>query len=112
MNFRQLTLVVAAALVFPIASHAQETIPALTRAQVRTELVHIEKAGYRPGNNDPRYPDDIQAAEAKVAAAKVAAANGSPVNADSGVGGVTSGTFASGIRSAFIGSTSALYEHH
>jgi hypothetical protein len=107
MNFRQLALVVAAALVFPIASHAQETSSTLTRAQVRAELVQIEKAGYRPSNNDPHYPDDIQAAEAKVAAA-----NGSPVNTDSGVGGVTSETFASGIRSAFIGSSSALYKHH
>ncbi|MDB5831018.1 MAG: Purine nucleoside phosphorylase, partial [Caballeronia sp.] len=51
MNFRQLTLVVAAALAFPIASHAQETTSTLTRAQVRAELVQIEKAGYRPGNN-------------------------------------------------------------
>ena len=60
MNFRQLTLVVATALAFPIASHAQST-GTVTRAQVRAELVQIEKAGYRPANNDPHYPDDIQA---------------------------------------------------
>ncbi|MGX7000862.1 DUF4148 domain-containing protein [Caballeronia sp. KNU42] len=107
MNFRQLTLVVAAALAFPIASHAQETTSTLTRAQVRAELVQVEKAGYRPGNNDPHYPDDIQAAEAKVAAA-----DGSPVNIGSGFGGVTSGTFASGMRSAYIGSSGALYARH
>jgi hypothetical protein len=106
MNFRQLTLVVATALAFPIASHAQETPSTLTRAQVRAELVQIETAGYRPANNDPHYPDDIQAAEAKVAAA-----NGSPVNTGSDFGGVTSGTFASGVRSAFIGN-SAPYAHH
>jgi hypothetical protein len=107
MNFRQLTLVVAAALAFPIASHAQETPSTLTRAQVRAELVQIEKAGYRPANNDPHYPDDIQAAEAKVAAT-----NGSPGNTGSDVGGVTSGTFASGIRSTIIDSSSAMYTHH
>jgi hypothetical protein len=113
MNFRQLTLVVAAALAFPIASHAQETTSTLTRAQVRAELVQVEKAGYRPGNNDPQYPDDIQAAEAKVAAANGSLVNiGSPVNIGSGFGGVTSGTFASGMRSAFIGNSSALYARH
>ena len=49
MNFRQLTLAVATALAFPIASHAQETASPVTRAQVRAELVQIEKAGYLPG---------------------------------------------------------------
>jgi hypothetical protein len=34
MNFRQLTLIVATALAFPIASHAQETASTVTRAQV------------------------------------------------------------------------------
>ena len=106
MNFRQLTLAVATALAFPIASHAQETTSPVTRAQVRAELVQLEKAGYLPGKNDPHYPDDIQAAEAKVAAA-----NGSPVNADSGFGSVMSGTSASGARSV-VNSTSALYAHH
>lgn len=106
MNFRQLALVVATALALPIASHAQETTSPVTRAQVRAELVQLEKAGYRPGKNDPHYPDDIQAAEAKVAAA-----NSSPVNADSGVGGVISGTSASGARSV-VNSASVLYAHH
>jgi hypothetical protein len=106
MNFRQLTLIAAAALAFPIASHAQEAASTVTRAQVRAELVQLEKAGYLPGKNDPHYPDDIQAAEAKVAAA-----NGSPVNTDSGVGSVTSGTSASGSRSV-VNSTGATYAHH
>ena len=105
MNFRQLALVVTTALAFPIASHAQEAASTVSRAQVRAELVQLEKTGYLPGKNDPHYPDDIRAAEAKVAAI-----NGSPVNTDSGVGGGTSGTSASGARSV-VNSTSAMYAH-
>lgn len=33
----------------------------VTRAQVRQELVDLEKAGYNPGRaNDPYYPQNIQ----------------------------------------------------
>ena len=78
MNRLTINLIAAAVIALPIASHAQRT-GTVTGAQVRAELVQLEKAGYRPGNNDPHYPDDIQAAEAKVAAA-----NGSPVNIEIG----------------------------
>ncbi|MBB2928026.1 DUF4148 domain-containing protein [Paraburkholderia silvatlantica] len=75
---------VAVALVAPVASFAQSQAP-LTRAQVRAELVQLEKAGYRPGDSDnTRYPEAIQAAEAKVAAQ------------DSAVGGGADGSSASG----------------
>ena len=58
---------VAAALIVPVASFAQSNAP-LTRAQVRAELVQLEKAGYNPAvGEDPHYPQDIQAAEARVA---------------------------------------------
>ena len=41
----------------------------LTRAEVRHELEELEAAGYNPFlGDDVDYPDDIQAAEAKVAA--------------------------------------------
>lgn len=74
---------VAVALVAPVASFAQSNAP-ITRAQVRAELVELEKTGWRPGASaDSQYPADIQAAEAKVAAAKGAA---------SGYGGVASGS--------------------
>ncbi|MFL9875661.1 DUF4148 domain-containing protein [Paraburkholderia megapolitana] len=107
MNIRQLTLVAATALAFPIASHAQETSSGLTRAQVRADLVQIEKAGYRPGQNDRYYPTDIQAAEAKLAAT-----NGTSVNTDSGVGGVASGTSDSSARVAFTDNSRSLFAHH
>lgn len=75
---------VAVALVVPVASFAQSNAP-ITRAQVRAELVQLEKAGYSPSRGeDPHYPDDLLAAEAKVAAQ----------NRD--VGGVANGSSASG----------------
>ncbi|MEQ5841568.1 DUF4148 domain-containing protein [Paraburkholderia acidicola] len=63
----------AAILAAPVVSFAQSNQP-LTRAQVRAELVQIEKAGYNPATaNDYDYPANIQAAEAKVAAENGAA---------------------------------------
>ena len=41
----------------------------VTRAEVLHELEELEAAGYNPSQgDDPTYPADIQAAEAKVAA--------------------------------------------
>ncbi|MBP0594102.1 DUF4148 domain-containing protein [Paraburkholderia sp. LEh10] len=75
-------VVVAAALAAPVAVFAQANQP-VTRAQVRAELIQLEKAGYNPAQGeDPNYPADIQAAEAKVAAEHAA----------TGVGGVASGS--------------------
>ena len=56
----------AAVLVVPAVSFAQSNQP-LTRAEVRGQLEQLERAGYRPSANDLYYPDDIQAAEARVA---------------------------------------------
>ncbi|SAK48570.1 purine nucleoside phosphorylase [Caballeronia temeraria] len=62
-----LTLV-AATLAAPALAFAQSNGP-VTRAQVRADLVAVEHAGYNPAlANDPYYPADIQAAEAKIAA--------------------------------------------
>jgi|SRR5277367_5468227 hypothetical protein len=78
-------IVVAAVLAAPLVSFAQSTQP-VTRAQVRAELVQLEKAGYNPGADNVYYPANIQAAEARVDAQ-----NG----ATSGFGGVASGSSAS-----------------
>ncbi|WP_082721789.1 MULTISPECIES: DUF4148 domain-containing protein [unclassified Burkholderia] len=60
----------------PALSFAQSATP-LTRAQVRADLVRVERAGYNPATgNDPQYPSDIQAAEAKVAAQQQQATSG------------------------------------
>ncbi|ACD20530.1 DUF4148 domain-containing protein [Paraburkholderia phytofirmans] len=58
----------AAALSAPVLSFAQSNGP-VTRAEVRSNLVQVERAGYNPArSDDASYPADIQAAEAKVAA--------------------------------------------
>ncbi|MBN3832292.1 DUF4148 domain-containing protein [Burkholderia sp. Ac-20344] len=58
----------AALVAAPVVSFAQSQQP-LTRAQVRAELVQLEKAGYNP-NDWINYPENIQAAQAKIAAAQ------------------------------------------
>jgi hypothetical protein len=56
-------------LAIPVASVAQSTDEPMTRAQVRAELIQVERAGYNPAaSNDSSYPLDIQAAEARVGA--------------------------------------------
>ncbi|MCC8403977.1 DUF4148 domain-containing protein [Paraburkholderia sp. MMS20-SJTN17] len=56
---------IAAALVVPVASFAQASQP-MTRAQVRAELVQLEKAGYTPVGDYANYPADIQKAQARL----------------------------------------------
>jgi cytochrome c556 len=95
-------VVVAAALAAPVAVFAQSNQP-VTRAQVRAELVQLEKAGYNPAHGeDPYYPADIQAAEAKVAAQ-----NG----ATSGYGGVVSGSSEAGRPAVSKADWNAMYNH-
>src|SRR5579864_4115528 len=83
-------VVIAAVLAAPVASFAQSNQP-VTRAQVRAELVQLEKAGYQPGRSDPYYPADIQAAQARIAAQ-----NGTAQPAGSSYGGVAAGSSQSG----------------
>ena len=54
----------------PVLAFSQST-QALTRAQVRAQLMDVEKAGYQPGATDAyAYPHNILAAEARVAGQK------------------------------------------
>ncbi|PVX97536.1 DUF4148 domain-containing protein [Paraburkholderia unamae] len=93
---------VAVALVVPVASFAQSNGP-VTRAQVRAELVQLEKAGYHVGDGDQaHYPDAIQAAEAKVAAQQVAT---------NGYGGVVSGSSEAGRPAVSKADWNAMYSH-
>jgi hypothetical protein len=80
----------AAVLAVPALSYAQSEPAngAVSRAQVRNELVQLESAGYRPEMNDRYYPQDIQAAQARVDAQ-----NGVQ---SSGYGPATSGSSQSG----------------
>lgn len=81
-------MLAATALSFPLAALAQ-TDSTLTRAQVRADLQRLEQAGYAPSKGeDPYYPRDIQAAEARVSARSGATS----------YGGVSSGATQSGSR--------------
>src|SRR3984957_5891206 len=84
-------VVFAAVLAAPVASFAQSNQP-VTRAQVKAELVQLEKAGYNPAASDEDYPSNLQVAEARIAAQQNASATG--------VGGVTAGSSQSGATNA------------
>ena len=105
MNIKSLVSAVAlaSALAAPAVSFAQSNGP-VTRAQVRAELVQIEKTGYHVGDGDSTtYPAEIQAAEAKVAAQNGAA---------SGYGGVVSGSSEAGRPAVSKADWNAMYSHH
>jgi hypothetical protein len=84
-------VVVAAALVAPVASFAQSNQP-VTRAQVRAELIQLEKAGYDPVGDQTDYPANLQAAQARVNAQ-----NGTTAQAaNSGYGAAMAGSSQAG----------------
>jgi hypothetical protein len=87
---------VAAALAIPALSFAQQSDAPVTRAQVRAELVQLEKAGYNPNVSDPSYPSNIQAAEARVNTQTLAQAQ----TQTSDYGSVTNGTSQAGRANA------------
>lgn len=77
--------VVVTVLSAPAFSFAQSNAP-LTRAQVRAELIELERAGYHGGDN-VHYADAIQAAEARVAAQHATASGHGSVEAGSSQSG-------------------------
>ena len=83
------SLIVAALVAVPAVSFAQSQQP-LTRAEVRAELVQLQKAGYNPATDNTQYPQNIEAAQARIDAG-----NGSAAAA---YGGVAKGGSASGSR--------------
>lgn len=97
MNILIQVVAVTVALVAPLTSFAQSNAPK-TRAEVRADLVQLERAGYNPGaNNEATYPAQIQAAETRVAEQNEKTA---PIEAHvtdaGGVGGTATGSSASG----------------
>ncbi|ALE57535.1 DUF4148 domain-containing protein [Paraburkholderia sp. SIMBA_055] len=86
--------VIAAALAAPVASFAQSNQP-VTRAQVRAELVQLEKAGYNPVGDHVDYPANLQAAQTRVNAANGTAQASAQV-ADSGYGAPIAGSSQAG----------------
>jgi len=83
-----LAVTATSALAVSLAAFAQsDTQAPVTRAQVRAELQQLEQAGYNPSaGDDNNYPQNIQAAEARMAGP----------NDSTGYGGVMSGSSASG----------------
>jgi Domain of unknown function (DUF4148) len=90
-SFTRMVLI-AALIAAPVASFAQSS-QSVSRAQVHAELAQLEKAGYDP-RDGVHYPENIQAAEAKVAAQ-----NATAQAAVSGYGGAADGASRSGTAS-------------
>ena len=76
----------ATVLAAPALSFAQQSQQPLTRAQVRAELVELEKAGYNPVLASPNYPNDLQAAQVRVTEAQNATAYGTSTNGSTQAG--------------------------
>ncbi|WDD91855.1 DUF4148 domain-containing protein [Burkholderia sp. FERM BP-3421] len=92
------SLVTAAAVVMlaaPALSFAQAPHGQLTRAQVVQELVDLESVGYQPSRgNESTYPDDIQAAQLRLAEKRLAARKAS----DTAYGPAAAGATQAGVR--------------
>ncbi|WP_250453745.1 DUF4148 domain-containing protein [Caballeronia sp. ATUFL_M2_KS44] len=100
MNTIAKVVVSVAVVIAPTFVFAQTDSAPVTRAQVRAELVQLERAGYSAASGDnASYPVDIQAAEAKVAAQQNAD------GANQSYGGTRSGATGSGMTQR--GSSSA-----
>jgi|HubBroStandDraft_6_1064221.scaffolds.fasta_scaffold1470820_1 hypothetical protein len=78
----------AAFAALPLVSFAQAQAP-LTRAEVKSQLAQLEKAGYSIYGSDLDYPNSLKAAEARVAAQRMDSRATS-------YGGEASGTSAAG----------------
>jgi Domain of unknown function (DUF4148) len=72
---------------FPVVSFSQSNQP-ITRAEVRAQLVELEKNGYNPASDHSQYPKNIEAAEARL--------NGANSVSRSSYGPSANGTSASG----------------
>ena len=61
-----------------------QTNGGLTRAQVRAELVELEKAGYNPQGPQENYPQDLMAAEQRLTESRAAYGGTSDGTSDAG----------------------------
>lgn len=104
-SFKSLTQAVAIVTILaaPAAAFAQAADTSqqpMTRAEVKSQLIQLEQAGYNPGSgNEVNYPNDIQAAEQRVQQENPPIAQNS-VAIESGYGSSTSGSSASGTAQA------------
>ncbi|WP_396333962.1 DUF4148 domain-containing protein [Burkholderia anthina] len=101
MNLKLKLLVLSLAVLSPAASFAQSDNVPLTRAQVRAQLIQIEKSGYFPQRKDPNYPDSLLAAERRISLERTG----------SGVGSEPANQAASG-QHVWKNNVGQLYRHH
>jgi hypothetical protein len=106
-----LASIVAFSALASLAGVAHADVTHLTsRGGVTSELMRLEQAGYNPAHKSNDYPNDIQAAEAKIHAQDAMAANGASRDT-SGYGYVPAGTSQGGTV-AHLGDRDGLYTHH
>jgi hypothetical protein len=81
------SLIIAAVVAAPAISFAQSNEP-LTRAEVRAQLIQLERAGYNPAGDQAQYPKNIEEAQARVNAQNgmSAASYGAPAGGTSASG--------------------------
>lgn len=92
-------VVIASALAAPAFAFAQSSDNApVTRAEVKAQLAQLEKAGYNPSSDQINYPQNIQAAQARVNAQNGEATSYGPS---------TSGSSAMGVRATIAPQDSA-----
>lgn len=97
-------LLIVSALAVPTVSFAQQTNGPVTRAEVKAQLVQLEKAGFDPAAQDDDYPHDIQAAEARVQAQQLAAQGTASDVGSSAAGSSQAG--AGSVATPYVGSPS------
>lgn len=103
-TYKLAAVILAGLISAPITSFAQSSNTRVTRAEVKNELIQLQRAGDRP--NKVKYPADIQAAEARVATQ-----NGQAVSARTDVGGAFDGSSQAGNHSS-ANHRHSLYSHH
>jgi ABC-type sugar transport system substrate-binding protein len=87
-------LLIASALAAPSFAFAQDNNAPVTRAEVRSQLIQLEKAGYSPATKDNDYPQALQEAQQRVDSSNGVAAQA--------YGPSTSGTSESGLPTTVI----------
>ena len=96
------SLIIAAVVAIPAVSFAQSN-ESLTRAEVRAQLIQLEKAGYNPTGDQTQYPQNIQAAQARIDAANgvSAASYGSSTGGTAAAGSRSTGSDVNGLGSIY-----------
>lgn len=67
-------VILASALASPVLAYAQNNDP-VTRAQVKSELAQLQRAGYSQGGDQANYPEALQAAQKRVDALNAGASS-------------------------------------